>query len=225
MNYENFEQQYKLYEKILNGLTIPSLKNKKICDLSLNEGISAEYLIKKFHSDKIYTITKSTAKFGRPVIIQKNISNTLSKLKFDFIIGLTSTLKFSPVFETIQNLHKSLNVGGKFIFAVYPDIYDERGTDILNSLSLISENPIKERLVRWTYTLNNGFENIFYKVELNEILHNTTIDEIINLFKLPNYFDLLFDDEEDFNMFFKPFNELHNRKFTMSWNILKGIKL
>ena len=227
MMYENFEQNYCLYERILQGLNIFQSKGKKACDISLNEGICANYLIKNFNFDKCYALTteKIKAKYGIPLIMQKNISNTISKFKFDFIIGLTSTLKFSPIYEMIQNLHRSLNTGGKFIFAVYPDIYDNRGTDILNSLSLISEKPIKERLVRWTYTLNNGLENIFYKVTLNEILHNTTLDEIKNLFKLPNYYDLLFEDDEDFEEFFKPFEELKSRTFTMSWNILEGMKL
>ena len=225
--YENFEQKYGLYEKIMQGLNIIQSKNKKACDISLNEGVCADYLINNFNFDKCYVLTteKIKAKYGIPLIMQKNISNTISKFKFDFIIGITSTLKFSPVYEMIQNLHRSLNVGGKFIFAVYPDIYDNRGTDILNSLSLISEKPIKERLVRWTYTLNNGLENIFYKVRLNEILHNTTLDEIKNLFKLPNYYDLLFEDDKEFEEFFKPFDELKSRTFTMSWNILEGMKL
>ncbi len=227
MIYKNFEEKYKLFEKLIRGLNIPNGRNKKACDLSLNGGICANYLIEELNFKNCYILTdgKNRIESGIPLIIQENISNTISKGKYDFFLAIASTLKFSPLFETIQSIHKSLNVGGKFVFAVYPDIYDNRGTDILNSLSLISEKPVKERFVRWTYTLNNGLDNIFYKVELSEILYNTTLEEIKDLFNLPCFYDLLFEDEEEFETFFKPFDELKSRTFTMSWNILSGIKL
>jgi len=227
MNFTKAEEKFLTYLKIFDGLNIQGSKNLTVCDLSFNDYLTAKYLKDKRVFNRIYNVAFSQIKtidgiFSVPV--QSNLAFTLNKLKCDLIISMGGTYKFQPLYDCVYSLHRALNLAGRLILVVYPDVYDEYGKDILNGLSQISQNAVKEKLNRWFVTLKNSLSNIFVDVKEETIMQETSLEEIKSIFGNENFFNTLFKEQEIFDTFFKPI-ETTNKKYTLSWRVIRALKI
>lgn len=227
MNHIESEQEFLTYLKLFDGVSLGKKTDIVVCDTSFNDYLTATYLRDKRNITRIYNITLKNVKTLDGIIsvpVQGSIVHTIQRVKCDMLISLGGTYYFQPVHDVVQGLHKSLNLAGRLFLAVYPSVYDEYGKDILNGLSLISKNPINERLLRWFITLKNSLCNIFVEVKEDEILQTTSIGEIKSIFGSDNFFKFLFRNTQEFEDFFKPI-ENANKQYTLSWNIIKALKI
>ncbi|MCA1927238.1 MAG: hypothetical protein LDL13_06040 [Calditerrivibrio sp.] len=226
MNKEQFEKSSLFFYKIIDGINLRNNKDTVVFDASFCDTVIPEHLAKKYNFEKIFYLTNKMINIGDhivPVAIQSNVPFSIMRRKSDLFISIGGSFNFQPIYDTIHAIHKSLNAGGKFIIATYPEIYDSTGRDILNGLSLISELPIKEKLTRWNSTVKNALSNIFFKVETDQIITKVESIHIIEYFKRFEISKYLFNKEED-TRFFKPIEHL-NVDYIISWNIIKGIKI
>lgn len=220
------EEESLIFKKLLDGLSLPKNSELTVFDASFSDFLIPEYLVELFGYEKIYSVDYSTRRFVdniKPILLNRDIARTVSGFKCDLFLSLGSAINLSPIFELVHSIHKSLMAGGKFIISVYPDIYDNQGRDILNGLSLISEIPVKERLVRWYTTFKNALNNIFLKVEEDEVLTKIEIRHLIKLFGTHLYRNYLFNSEDEWLKFFHPVAHL-GLEYNMSWKILKGFR-
>jgi len=227
MNFTKAEEKFLTYLKIFDGLNIQGSKNLTVCDLSFNDYLTAIYLKEKKVFGRIYNVAFSNIKTIDSIIsvpVQGNLAFTINKLKCDLLISMGGTYKFQPLYDVIHSLHRCLNLAGRIILVVYPEIYDEYGKDILNGLSQISQNAVKEKLNRWFVTLKNSLSNIFVDVKEETIMQETSLEEIKAIFGNDNYFKVLFKDKEFFDTFFKPI-ETANKKYTLSWRVIRALKI
>lgn len=226
MNIEKFEKSSLFFYRIIDGIDLRHNKDTVVLDASFCDTVVPEYLIKKYNFEKVFYLTDKMINIGDhiiPVAIQSNIPFSIMRRKSDLFISIGGSFNFQPIYDTIHAIHNSLNAGGKFIIATYPDIYDSTGRDIINGLSLISEIPIKEKLTRWHTTIKNALTNIFFKIETDHIITKVESTHIIEYFKKFQISKYLFNEDED-NRFFKPIEDL-DVDYMISWNIIKGIKI
>jgi SAM-dependent methyltransferase len=195
---------YMIYSKLLDGLNINLDYYKNICLLSL-EG-------KNFLQNK------------SKIFVTDNVKK-INMRKFDLILSIYGTFFFNPLYPSIQSIFRSLNVGGKFVFVLYPTIYDEKGNDILNSLTLIAESTYNDRIKRWKATLFNGLSNLFVKINENELSYNASFEEIKYIFSSPTIRNFLFDSETELDTFFKPIENNKYKRYSVFWNTISGIKI
>lgn len=227
MSYLKVEEEFLTYLKIFDGLDIQNCENLTVADLSFNDYLTANYLKNKAKFKRIYSVTFSNVQTIDGVLsvpVQGTLSYTLNRLKCDLIVSICGTYKFQPLYDVIHSIHRCLNIAGRVILVVFPDVYDEYGKNILNGLSLISQNPISEKLNRWFITLKNSLSNIFVDVKEDEILQETTISEIKAIFSSNSFFNTLFKDKELFDTFFEPIQN-SNKRYTISWKIIRALKI
>lgn len=227
MNHIEAEQEFLTYLKLFDGISIGKKTDMIVCDASFNDYLTSSYLRDKSNISRIYNVALKNVKTMNGIIsvpIQGSVAHTIERVKCDMFISLGGTYYFQPIHEVVHALHRAMNVAGRLILAVYPSVYDEYGKDILNGLSLISKNPVHERLRRWFITLKNSLSNIFIDIKEEDVLQPTTVAEIKSLFSSDNFFKFLFKSKDDFDDFFKPI-ETANKKYTLSWNIIRGLKI
>lgn len=227
MNFTKAEEKFLTYLKIFDGLSIQGSKNLTVCDLSFNDYLTAIYLKEKKVFGRIYNLTFSNIKTIDGIIsvpVQNNLASTINKLKCDMLISMGGTYKFQPLYDVVHSIHRCLNLAGRLILVVYPEVYDEQGKDIISRLSQISQNAVKEKLNRWFITLKNSLSNIFVDVKEETIMQETSLEETKAIFGNENYFKPIFNDKEFFDTFFKPI-EAENKRYTLSWRIIRALKI
>ncbi|MEF3255517.1 MAG: hypothetical protein K6348_08165 [Deferribacterales bacterium] len=226
MDLNNFENSSYFFFKLIDGLNLSKNRDTVVFDASFTELLIPEYLYKKYNYNKIYYLSNEMQMKDDtilPVKIEYNTARSIMKKKSDLFISLGGTLRFQPLYDMVHAIHSNLNVGGRYYLAVYPDIYDTSGRDILNGLSLISEFPVKEKLNRWQITLKNALSNIFMRVDTEQVITQAESQHVINFFNLDNVKKTIFK-EYDVEKFFLPIKHL-TVDYMISWNIIKGIKI
>jgi hypothetical protein len=227
MNFLKAEEKFLTYLKIFDGLNFQNCESVTVVDLSFNDYLTANYLKNKAKFKRIYNVTFSTVQTIDGIIsvpVQGTLSYTLNRLKCDLIVSICGTYRFQPLYDVVHSIHRCLNLAGRIVLVVFPYIYDENGKDILNGLSLISQNPINEKLNRWFFTLKNSLSNIFVDVKEDDILQETSLPEIKAIFSSESFYNTLFRDKELFDNFFEPI-ENSNKRYTISWKVLRGLKI
>mgnify|MGYP005810214515 CR=1 FL=1 len=227
MNHIEVESTYLTYLKLFEGLNVPVGCNKTACDLSFNNGITAKYLVDKKNFQKVYIFDNKNIEYNNSIFIinsDKILLELITHIKFDFVISLGGIANLNPIYETIQNIYKLLNIGGRLLVAVYPDIFNDSGKDILSLLSNLLEIPVKEKLLRLHKLLYNGISNIFNSVREFEILQDASINEIKSLYMLEGYSNYVCACKGDIVKFFAPLDKV-GKKFYFGWNIIEAIKL
>lgn len=226
MNFTKAEEKFLTYLKIFDGLSLQGSKNLTVCDLSFNDYLTAIYLKEKKVFGRIYNVTFDIKTIDGiiSVPVQNNLAYTINKLKCDMLISIGGTYKFQPLYDVVHSIHRCLNLAGRLMLVVYPEVYDEHGKDIIMRLSQIAQNPVKEKLNRWFITLKNSLSNIFVDVKEETIMQETSLEEIKAIFGNDNYFKPIFNDKEFFDTFFKPI-EAENKRYTLSWRIIKALKI
>ncbi len=184
MSYRGLEDTNLTYYKLMDGLGIKS--GGKICDTSFNEFVTAKYLAEKALFDTVYAMTESrmiVQERIEPVRCGPMIAQHIRKLRVDAHICLGGTFNYVPVYDVIHALHSSMNVGGRLIVAVYPNIYDSQGRDVLMMLSHHAQLPIKDKLTRWSTTISNSITNLFVNIKTEEVIADSDVGgEIVTLF-------------------------------------------
>ncbi len=227
MNYIEIENKYLTYLKLFDGIDIQCRDNSVACDLSFNDFITARHLAEKACFSKVYAVSKKEILNNNKITTvsyQYNLAHSLSMLRCDFLLSVGGVYNFQPLYDVVHGMYKALTAGGKFFLVVYPDIYDDSGRDVLYGLSLSSEIPIKEKLKRWTSSLLNSLTHIFSNISMESILQDVSYDEVKDLFASENFKKYLFKNNNEYIRFFKPL-ERSRRKYCLSWNVVKGIKL
>jgi len=227
MSYAAMEEAHLTYLKMLDGLEIPSgLGASSVIDLSFNDFISAKYLVDKKEYMAVYTISdlKTINYQGiKPIRIERNLAYTLRKHRVDTIVSLGGSFRFQPIHDVVFALHSSLQVGGKLILAIYPEVYDDQGTDVLGFLSKKSELPVKSKLTRWNSTLFNSINNIFVNVRNENVITDASASEIKNLFTVDCFKNYLFKSKAEYENFFLHLED--NKRYYFSWKIIKALKV
>ncbi|MGA1862177.1 hypothetical protein OWM07_04785 [Deferribacter thermophilus] len=227
MNFTQIEEKYLTFLKLFDGLDIESGVGLTVCDVSFNDFISAKYLVDKKDFKRIYVINKDNTlsyKNTIPVRYEVNLAYTLAKVKVDYLTSFCGTFHFQPMYDVIYAVNMSLNVGGKFLFVVYPQVYGKNGKNVLEVLSSGSEIPVYEKLKRWFISLKNGLSNIFINIKEEELIQDVSVDEIINFFSSRNFKPYLFKDNSELNKFFKLIDRIDN-EFYFVWKIISGMKI
>jgi hypothetical protein len=227
MNHIEVESTYLTYLKLFEGLNIPLGYNKTACDLSFNNGITAKYLIDKKNYQKVYVCEnkkRENTRLASNAIVNIIDFASIKYMKFDFFISLGGFININPLYELILHIFQSLNIGGRLLIAVYPDIFSDSGKDILHLLSNLLEIPVKEKLMRLRRLIFNGVSNIFNSANEFEILQDVTINEIKNLYMLDTYSNYICSSEDDLLKFFVPLDKM-GKKFYFGWNIIEAMKL
>jgi len=224
LSYRGLEDTHLTYYKLMDGLSIKP--GGKICDTSFNDFVTARYLAEKNLYDMVYAMTTSKVIVQEriePVRCGPLIAQNIRRLRVDAHISLGGTFNYIPVYDVIHALHSSLNAGGKIFMAVYPNIYDSQGRDVLMMLSQLAQLPVKDKLIRWSTTVFNSITNLFVNIKNEEVIADSSIGEIITLFAGENYKNQLFKNSKEFETFFQPLSM--DQKYYMSWNVLKGLRL
>jgi len=197
-----------------------------MCDSSFNDFVTAKYLAEKKDFDMVYALTMSrmiVQEGIEPVKCAPMIAQSIRKMRVNGHICLGGSFNFIPVHDVVHALHASLIVGGSLTIAVYPEIYDSQGRDVLMMLSEKAQLPVKDKLKRWSVTVCNSVTNLFVNIKNEEVIADSSVSEIINLFAGEHYKRQLFRSSSEFENFFMPLSA--DQKYYMSWNILKGIRL
>jgi hypothetical protein len=218
------EESHLTYYKLLDGLDIT--RGGKACDLSFNDFVTAKYLAEKNLFDTVYALTKSkmiVQEKIQPVKTELMIASDIRRLRVDSHVCLGGAFRFQPVHDVTYALHSSLNVGGRLVVAVYPNIYDSQGRDVLMMLSHRAHQPVKDKLHRWSTTVANSIHNLFVNLKTDDIISDTDIGEIISLFGSDNYRNYLFKNNAEFDTFFAALSR--EQKYYMSWKVLRGVRL
>lgn len=227
MNYIEIENKYLTYLKLFDGITVNAPENSVACDVSFNDFITARHLADKNCFRRVYAISgKEIVNNDKITTIsyQYNLAYSLSRIKCDFLLSLGGIYNFQPMYDVVHAIHKCLNVGGKFVFVVYPEIFDDAGRDVLHGLSISSEIPVKEKLKRWFAALQNSLSHVFTNIRTESIMQDVSFDEIKDLFASANFKKYIFKNDNEYKRFFHPLNK-SERKYCLSWNVLKGTKL
>lgn len=224
LSYRGLEDTHLTYYKLMDGLGIK--QGGKVCDLSFNDFVTAKYLAEKNLFDLVYAMTTNrmiVQERVEPVRCGPMIAQNIRRLRVDAHISLGGTFNFIPVHDVVHALHSSLMAGGRIIIAVYPNIYDSQGRDVLMMLSHYAQIPVKDKLVRWSTTVSNSITNLFVNIKNEEVIADSSIGEIITLFAGEHYKNQLFKTNAEFEKFFQPLSA--DQKYYMSWNVLKGLRL
>ncbi|MBC7197153.1 MAG: hypothetical protein H5U39_07885, partial [Deferribacterales bacterium] len=64
----------------------------------------------------------------------------------------------------------------------------------------------------------------FVDVKEDDILQETSLPEIKAIFSSESFYNTLFRDKELFDNFFEPI-ENSNKRYTISWKVLRGLKI
>lgn len=224
MSYRGLEDAHLTYYKLMDGLSIKP--GGKVCDLSFNDFVTAKYLAEKNLFDLVYAMTTSrliVQEGIEPVRCGPMIAQNIRRMRVDAHISLGGTFNFIPVHDVVHSLHSSLVAGGNITIAVYPNIYDSQGRDVLMMLSDHAQLPIKDKLARWAVTISNSITNVFVNIKTEDVIADSSIGEIISLFASEHYKSHLFKTGAEFEKFFQPLSS--EQKYYMSWNVLKGLRL
>ena len=227
MNHIDVESTYLTYLKLFEGLNIPIGYNKVACDLSFNNGITAKYLVDKKNFKRVYLFDNKNITFNNSIFVinSSNVSfGTIAHIKFDFIISLGGVTNLNPLYEAIQNIYQLLNIGGRLLIAIYPDIFNDAGKDVLSLLSNLLEIPVKEKLLRLHRLLYNGISNIFNSVREFEILQDISANEIKSFYMLDGYSNFICNNKKDIIKFFAPLDKV-GKRFYFGWNVIEAFKL
>jgi len=212
------------YYKLLDGLDIRS--GGKCCDTSFNDFVTAKHLAEKNLFDNVFALTQSRMIVQEgitPIKVEAMIAQSIRTVRVDSHISLGGAFTFQPVHDVVHALHASLNVGGRLTIAVYPNIYDSQGRDVLAMLSHKAQQPVKDKLHRWSVTVHNSIHNLFVNMQSEEIISDTNIEEIVSLFGSDSYRKYLFKNNAEFETFFAALSR--EQKYYMSWKVLKGVRL
>ncbi len=215
-----------IFRKILDGILLPKREGITVFDISLSDCVIPQYLVKEYGYEKVFTVSDSSCRIDERVIhvsLRGDLSKAISGYRSDLFLSLGSAVNLVPIFDVVHAINRNLVVGGKFIITVYPDIYDDQGRDILNGLSLISEIPVKEKLVRWYTTFKNALNN-FMRVDEDEVLTRIEVRHLIELFGTHLYKNYLFSSDEEWVRFFNPVAHL-DLEYNVSWKMLKGFRV
>ncbi|MGD9808609.1 MAG: hypothetical protein AB7E76_12650 [Deferribacterales bacterium] len=224
MSYRGLEDTHLTYYKLLDGMDIRT--GGKVCDSSFNEFVTAKYLAEKNLFDTVYALTLDRMIVQdkiEPLRCGPMVAQTMRRVRVDAHISLGGTFNFIPVHDVTHALHSTLNVGGSIYLAVYPNIYDSQGRDVLMMLSDHAQVPVKDKLVRWAVTVQNSVTNLFIKIKNEEVICDTTVGEIISLFSAEHYKNQLFRSRPEYEKFFQKLSL--DQKYYMSWNVIKGMKV
>lgn len=224
MSYRGLEDTHLTYYKLIDGMGLRH--GGTICDLSFNDFVTAKYLAANKMFDRVYALTSSrmiVQEGIEPLRCGPMIAQDIRRLRVDAHISLGGTFNFLPVHDVVHALHSSLKAGGHLYLAVYPNVYDSQGRDVMMMLSHKSQLPVKDKLNRWAVTVTNSVTNLFKNIKQDQIIADSSIGEIITLFSAEHYKKQLFKTSSEFEKFFQPLSA--EQKYYMSWNILKGIRL
>lgn len=227
MNFTQVEEKYLTFLKLFDGLDLENGVGLTVCDISFNDYVTAKYLVDKKNFKRIYVINKDKVlsyKNTIPVKYEVNLAYSLSKVKVDYLTSFCGTFNFQPLYDVIYAINMSLNVGGKFIFVVYPQVYGKSGKNVLEILSAGSEIPVYEKLKRWYVSLKNGLSNIFINVKEEELIQDVSTDEITTFFTLKNFKPFLFKNDGELKKFFKLIDRIDS-EFYFVWKIISGMKI
>jgi hypothetical protein len=198
----------------------------RACDTSFNDFVTAKYLAEKALFETVYAMTTNKVIVQEriePVRSGPMIAQSIRRLRVDAHICIGGTFNYVPVYDVIHALHSSLIAGGRIIIAVYPNIYDSQGRDVLMMLSQMAQLPVKDKLVRWSTTIHNSIANLFSNMKTEEVIADSGVAEIITLFSGEFYKEQLFKNNKEFEVFFQPLST--DQKYYMSWNVIKGMRL
>ncbi|MCX8084549.1 MAG: hypothetical protein N3C60_06495 [Calditerrivibrio sp.] len=192
---KDFEEKTHCFKKIIESLNLPKAKETVVFDASL-KGLSIPYYLQdRMGYKKIYSINDSPKIQNRHIVLlstDQKLETIISNHKSDLFIALSPPFLFEHTFESVYAISKNLNVGGKLIISTYPDLYDEKGQDILGIFSNLIDIPIKEKLHRQHLTLQNALSNIFKNISSEEVLVKASKEDIIELFNLDLFYKNLF---------------------------------
>lgn len=222
-NRQNEDNQLTYY-KLLDGLLMKS--GGRVCDSSFNDYVTARYLADKNLFDTVYTLTFDKLENSDkivPVKIDNSVAQAMRRLRVDTHISLGGTFMYQPVHDVVYALHGTLSVGGRLIIGVYPNIYDSQGRDVMAMLSDRAQMPVKDKLRRWSVTIENSIHNLFNNIKAEEIISDASIGEITSLFASDSFHRFLFKNEVDHEMFFEHLSE--EQKYYMSWKIIRGLRI
>lgn len=223
MSYRGLEEAHLTYYKLMDGLGIKS--GGKVCDSSFNDFVTAKYLAEQKLFETVYALTANR------VIVQEGIEPVRSTddcpdhkaVSHGCTYMSGGTFNFIPVHDVTHAIHSSLNAGGMIYIAVYPNIYDSQGRDVLMMLSQRAQIPVKDKLNRWAVTVINSITNMFANLKQEEVITDSSISEVISLFSEEQYKKQLFKTGKEFEQFFQPLSA--EQKYYMSWNVLKGMRI
>ncbi|ADD67970.1 hypothetical protein Dacet_1198 [Denitrovibrio acetiphilus DSM 12809] len=224
MSYRGLEDAHLTYYKLLDGMNIK--QGGKVCDSSFNDFVTAKYLAEKNLFDKVYAMTVDKMIVQdkiEPMRCGPMIAQTMRRVRVDAHMCLGGTFNYIPVHDVTHALHSSLNAGGSIYIAVYPNVYDSQGRDVLMMLSELAQLPVKDKLTRWSVTVTNSITNMFTRIENEEVIADSSIGEIISLLSAEHYKQQLFRSNVEYEKFFQPLSA--DQKYYMSWNVLKGMRL
>lgn len=224
MSYRGLEEAHLTYYKLMDGLGIKS--GGKVCDSSFNDFVTAKYLAEQKLFETVYALTANRVIVQEgiePVRSGPMIAQTIRRFRTDAHICLGGTFNFIPVHDVTHAIHSSLNAGGMIYIAVYPNIYDSQGRDVLMMLSQRAQIPVKDKLNRWAVTVINSITNMFANLKQEEVITDSSISEVISLFSEEQYKKQLFKTGKEFEQFFQPLSA--EQKYYMSWNVLKGMRI
>jgi len=224
LSYRGLEDTHLTYYKLMDGLGIST--GGKICDSSFNDFVTAKYLAEQKIFDTVYALTTNRVivqERVEPVRCAPMVAQTIRRFRTDAHICLGGTFNFIPIHDVTHAIYGSLMAGGKLYLAVYPNIYDSQGRDVLMMLSQKAQIPVKDKLARWSITVTNSITNMFMNIKEEEVIADSSIGEIISLFAAEHYKKQLFKTNKEFETFFQPLSA--EQKYYMSWNVLKGMKI
>ncbi|MGA1846508.1 hypothetical protein [Deferribacter abyssi] len=227
MNFTQIEGDYLTFLKLFDGLDIETGYGLNACDISFNDYITARHLADKKNFKRVYVVSKERMQNYKntiPLRYEVNLAYTLSKVKVDFILSVCGTFNFQPLYDVIYAINLSLNVGGKFLLVVYPQVYGRNGKNVLEVLSAGSEIPVYEKLKRWYSSLKNGLSNIFINLKEDEIIQDISMDELKKFFALNNFKPYLFKTDNEYTKFFK-FLDRVDSEFYFIWKVITGMKI
>jgi hypothetical protein len=221
------EDIYLTYYKLLDGLdSIARLGMTGTVDLSFNDFITARYLVDNMGYEDVTSITDLKMinyQYIKPLRLDRNLSFTLRKLRADLIISLGGTFRFQPIHDVAYSLHGCLNIGGRIIMAVYPNLYDKQGRDMLSAFSSGSGVPVHDKLGRWYSTLYNTMCNLFVNVKTDDVITDASADEVMSLFSTDCFYRYLFRESSEYDRFFTMLKD--DREYVLSWKVINALKV
>ncbi|MDY6820992.1 MAG: hypothetical protein SVN78_05160 [Deferribacterota bacterium] len=220
MKHADIENYYLTYFKLFDSLNISIGLSKAAFDLSLNNGITAMYLIKNARYERVYVFDKKLVENLSQIYkinINDNMLESIRSVKFDLAISLAGILHMEPFNDFIIEVHKSLNVGGKLILAIYPEIYDDSGRDIMGAF--------EQRKIGYIYRyILNAIKNIFSYVSETNVIQDATVSEIKYLLLNRGYLKYIVNSNMDKSIIFRYIDKT-NKRYFFCWNIIEAIKL
>ncbi len=225
MDYIGIEESYLTCYKFLDGAGIPASASSGVgCDLSFNDGVTAGYMLSRCGFSNVYLPFWNGAYV--PGLISVDMSsgliNGLRGVLCDYVISVGGTFKFIPADETACAVFKSLNAGGRFLFGVFPWLFDDNGADLLALYSKESGLNVNKKLLRWSQALRISFGRYFPETEVSTLITDTTADEVRDFFRANSICNFLCSSEDEFDAFFGRLDD--SSRLYMFWQVLSGEK-